>query len=88
MGTVSVLWALWTATQNYDNVLHFWTFYEWKWRYMNSNYYHYYYNNIIIIIIIIIIIFIIIITWAKQIFPIFLILNKYHTPFFSAIISG
>ena len=28
---------------NYDNVQRFWTFYEWKWRYINSNCYYYYY---------------------------------------------
>ena len=31
-----------SQTLNYDNVQRFWTFYEWKRRYINSNYYYYY----------------------------------------------
>ena len=32
-------WGVVDYDSNYDNVQRFWTFYEWKWRYINSNYY-------------------------------------------------
>ena len=37
-------WGVVDYDSNYDNVQRFWTFYEWKWRYINSNYYYYYYH--------------------------------------------
>ena len=36
-------WSVVNYDSNYDNVQRFWTFYEWKRRYINSNYYYYYY---------------------------------------------
>ena len=36
-------WGVADYDSNYDNVKRFWTFYEWKRRYINSNYYYYYY---------------------------------------------
>ena len=36
-------WGVVDYYSNYDNVQRFWTFYEWKRRYINSNYYYYYY---------------------------------------------
>ena len=36
-------WGVVDYDSNYDNVQRFWTFYEWKRRYINSNYYYYYY---------------------------------------------
>ena len=41
-------WGVVDYDSNYDNVQRFWTFYEWKRRYINSNYYYYYYIIIII----------------------------------------
>ena len=35
-------WGVVDYYSNYDNVQRFWTFYEWKRRYINSNYYYYY----------------------------------------------
>ena len=32
-------WGVLDYDSNYDNVQRFWTVYEWKWRYINSNYY-------------------------------------------------
>ena len=32
-------WGVVDYDSNYDNVQRFWTFSEWKWRYINSNYY-------------------------------------------------
>ena len=37
-------WGVVDYDSNYDNVQRFWTFYEWKRRYINSNYYYYYYS--------------------------------------------
>ena len=37
-------WGVVDYYSNYDNVQRFWTFYEWKRRYINSNYYYYYYK--------------------------------------------
>ena len=34
-------WGVVDYDSNYDNVQRFWTFYEWKRRYINSNYYYY-----------------------------------------------
>ena len=39
-------WGVVDYYSNYDNVQRFWTFYEWKRRYINSNYYYYYYYYI------------------------------------------
>ena len=36
-------WGVVDYYSNYANVQRFWTFYEWKRRYINSNYYYYYY---------------------------------------------
>ena len=38
-------WGVVDYDSNYDNVQRFWTFNEWKRRYINSNYYYYYYNT-------------------------------------------
>ena len=38
-------WGVVDYDSNYDNVQRFWTFYEWKRRYINSNYYYYYYTS-------------------------------------------
>ena len=40
-------WGVVDYDSNYDNVQRFWTFYEWKRRYINSNYYYYYYDVLI-----------------------------------------
>ena len=37
-------WGVVDYYSNYDNVQRFWTFYEWKRRYINSNYYYYYWQ--------------------------------------------
>ena len=36
-------WGVVDYNSNYDSVQRFWTFYEWKRRYINANYYYYYY---------------------------------------------
>ena len=38
-------WGFVDYDSNYDNVQRFWTFHEWKWRNINSNYYHYHWQT-------------------------------------------